>query len=169
METHLSNTASQTVDRVNFNMQNQPEFIKELRKNVNAYFEENKISKYGNANMKFKTLFMVTLYFTPYILMLTGLVSSTLAIFSMWFLMSLGMSGIGLSVMHDGNHGSYSKRKRVNQFMGFLSNIVGGYHINWKIQHNVLHHTFTNIEGFDDDILNDVMRLSPGTKKKVSI
>ena len=155
-----------TVSRVNFNMKDRPEFIKELRKNVNAYFEENGISKYGNINMKLKTVFMITLYTTPLVLMLTGAVSSSLTVLSMWFLMSLGMAGIGLSVMHDGNHGSYSKNRRINSFMGFLSNIVGGYHVNWKIQHNVLHHTFTNIEDYDEDFDIDVMRLSPSQKRK---
>lgn len=162
----MESTNTSAVARVNFNMKDRPEFIKELRKNVNAYFEEKKISKYGNWNMKLKTVFMLSLYFVPFILMLTGVVTSSLGSISMWFLMSLGMSGIGLSVMHDGNHGSYSKNKFVNSFMGFTSNFLGAYHINWKIQHNVLHHTFTNVEGFDDDITNDIMRLSPSVKRK---
>jgi linoleoyl-CoA desaturase len=76
--------------------------------------------------------------------------------------MGLGMSGIGLSVMHDANHGSYSKNNTVNKVVGYIINFIGGYHINWKIQHNVLHHTYTNIQGLDDDISkNNTLRLSP--------
>ena len=41
--------------QVKFNVADQPEFFKVLRKRVNGYFKENGISKYANFNMKFKT------------------------------------------------------------------------------------------------------------------
>lgn len=154
-----------SVPFVKFNTTDRPEFIKELRKKVNLYFKENNLSKYANVNMKVKTAFMILLYFSPLILMLTGLVSSFWWVMLMWVLMGFGMSGIGLSIMHDANHESYSKNKTVNKILGFLVNFLGAYHVNWKIQHNVLHHTFTNVEGLDDDIDVLVLRLSPKQKK----
>jgi linoleoyl-CoA desaturase len=33
--------------------------------------------------------------------------------------------------------------------------LLGGSATNWKIQHNVLHHSFTNIDGYDEDIDTD--------------
>ncbi len=151
---------------VKFNIKDKPEFVKELRKRVNHYFKEKNISKYANFNMKFKTGFMLCLYFIPLILMLTGIFSSVWTIMLLWVIMGLGMSGIGLSIMHDANHRSYSKNQRVNNALGYLINFLGAYHVNWKIQHNVLHHSFTNIEHFDEDIKNPVMRLSPNQKRK---
>lgn len=146
---------------VRFNNSNNVEFIQALRQNVNSYFKDNNISKFGNMNMYLKTTFMLLMYFTPLILMLSGVIQSTGVMYAMWFIMSLGMAGIGLSVMHDANHGSYSKNKRVNQFFGWIVNFLGAYHVNWKVQHNVLHHSFTNIEGHDEDITKPVMRFSP--------
>jgi len=67
------------------------------------------------------------------------------------------MSGIGTSVMHDANHGTYSPDKRVNSFISYILEIIGGYTVNWRIQHNVLHHTYTNVSGLDEDI--DTMEL----------
>ncbi len=154
------------IPTVKFNKQDQPEFLKELRTRVNAYFKENNISKYANFNMKIKTIFMLLLYFIPYLLMLTGIISTIGMVLFMWVLMGFGMSGIGLSVMHDANHGSYSKNKKVNKVLGFMLNFIGGYHINWIIQHNVLHHSYTNIDGYDDDISNPLMRFSPNQKRK---
>lgn len=151
---------------VNINMPDQPEFFKELRKRVNRYFKENNISKQANFNMKFKTAFMLCLYFVPLVLMLTGVVSALWPVMLMWTLMGFGMAGIGLSIMHDANHGSYSKNRKVNNTLGFLINFIGGYHVNWKIQHNVLHHSFTNVDGFDEDISNGLMRFSPDQKRK---
>jgi linoleoyl-CoA desaturase len=155
-----------SVKGVQFNHQDQPEFFKELRKRVNLHFKENNISKHANASMKFKTAFMICLYFVPLALMATGVVSSVWWMMLMWVIMGFGMSGIGLSIMHDANHGSYSKNRRVNSVLGFLVNFIGGYHINWKIQHNVLHHSFTNIDGLDGDIDTPAMRFSPTQKRR---
>jgi len=151
---------------VKFNRKDQPEFVKELRKNVNKYFTDNNISKHANANMVFKTIFMCLLYFTPLMMMIFGGVTNWGPVMAMWFLMGLGMSGIGLAIMHDANHGSYSHNKKVNKALGFLVNFVGGYHANWIIQHNVLHHSFTNIEHHDEDIAKPVMRFSPNQERK---
>ena len=76
------------------------------------------------------------------------------------------MAGIGLSIMHDAIHGSYSNNKVVNLIMGEVINLVGGASINWKIQHNVLHHTYTNVEEFDEDISGPFfLRFSPNAKR----
>jgi linoleoyl-CoA desaturase len=41
-------------------------------------------------------------------------------------------------------------------------NIVGASEYMWSIMHNVVHHTYTNIEGHDDDIeVVPILRLSP--------
>jgi len=151
---------------VKFNNEDRPEFFKTVNTRVNAYFKENNISRHANLNMKFKTVFMISLYFVPFVLMLTGVIKSYWGAFAMWSIMGLGVSGIGLSIMHDANHGSYSKNASTNKLFGFILNFVGGYHVNWKIQHNVLHHSFTNIEGWDEDIEKGIMRFSPTQKRK---
>ncbi len=146
---------------VKFNTKDRPEFFRELHRRVNQYFRDNQISKHANFNMVFKTTFMLALYSIPLVIMLTGVVKSFWVMLFLWILMGFGMSGIGLSVMHDANHGSYSNKDWVNRMLGYLLNYIGGYHINWKIQHNVLHHSYTNVHEFDDDISKGIMRFSP--------
>jgi linoleoyl-CoA desaturase len=151
---------------VRFNTHSNAAFFKEVVKRVNHHFKSQNKSKNANANMVFKTIFMLLLYFIPLAFILTNVVTTVWTSMLMWILMGLGMSGIGLSVMHDANHGSYSKHKGVNHFIGLIINFVGGYQVNWKIQHNVLHHSYTNILGLDDDISkNGTLRLSPDQKK----
>jgi linoleoyl-CoA desaturase len=130
---------------------------------VNLYFEANHISPYANTEMWVKTIMMLLLYFVPYILMVTGLGANSLWLFfGFWFLMGWGMSGIGTAVMHDANHGTYSPNKKVNRFISYILEIIGGYTVNWRIQHNVLHHTYTNVAGLDEDIdTMGLLRLSP--------
>lgn len=141
------------------------DFYNTLRQRVNAYFEENQISRHANAQMVIKTIFMIALYFIPFIISLT-IVESKAVFFGLWLLMGLGISGIGLSIMHDANHGSYSSNKNVNTLLGYLLNVVGGCAAYWKIQHNMLHHTYTNIHGLDDDISRaKILRFSPHAEK----
>lgn len=151
---------------IKFSKDNQVDFIKILRKRVSDYFEENKISRHGNIHMVIKTISLLLMYAVPYVLMITGIVTNLWLILAMWIIMGIAMAGIGFSIMHDANHGAYSKNKKVNQYLGYVINLVGGSAINWKIQHNVLHHTFTNVDGIDEDIdPGKLMRLSPHKKR----
>jgi linoleoyl-CoA desaturase len=78
--------------------------------------------------------------------------------------MGLSKAGVGMSVMHDANHGSYSKNSRVNYWLGLTLNLLGGSVFNWKMQHNILHHTYTNIIDMDDDVEDKlILRFSPHT------
>lgn len=150
-----------------FNKTDRPEFYKELNKRVAQYFSDNNLSKHGNFYMFLKTGCMLVLYFLPLVLMLTGVVSSFWGTLGLWALMGFGMSGIGFAVMHDANHGAYSSNATVNSILGFLINFTGGYHVNWKIQHNVLHHSFTNVHEMDEDIQGKgLIRLSPDQERK---
>lgn len=160
-------TTSMNVKNLKFNKADTPDFFKILNKRVNQYFKENKISKKANSEMVIKTIFMLGLYFIPLAIMLSGAIGTFWPMMAMWTIMGFGMAGIGLSVMHDANHGSYSDNDFVNKLIGFVINFMGAFHSNWKIQHNVLHHSYTNIHGFDEDNDNEVMRFSPkrGLKK----
>ncbi len=149
------------LNQVKFDKVQNEEFYKVLRKRVNQYFKENNISRFANFNMVLKTIFMISLYLVPFVLILTYF-ESTAAIILSWIVMGFGMAGIGLSIMHDANHSAYSKNKYVNVLLGKLIWLVGGSDVNWRIQHNVLHHTFTNVSGMDEDIeIDPLMRFSP--------
>lgn len=154
------------MEAVKFNNRDQAGFFRDLRRKVNAYFKENNISRYANTRMVVKTIVMLLLYFVPFIFMLFGGFTSFWVLMGLWVVMGFGMAGIGLSIMHDANHQAYSRNKKVNNALGFLINFVGGYHKNWIIQHNVLHHSYTNIDGFDEDIETPIMRFSPEQKSK---
>lgn len=150
------------LDEVKFTGKGEEEFYKVLRKRVNAYFKDNNISKFGNTKMYLKTVLMLSMYLIPFILILTYL-ENTWLIVLMWVIMGFGMAGVGMGVMHDANHGSFSKNKLINKIVGKVILIVGGSDVNWRIQHNVLHHTYTNVVGMDEDIdIGDLMRFSPG-------
>lgn len=146
---------------------NNAQFFATVNQRVNQYFKSNNISKHANGAMVIKTLFMLSLYFTPYILLLTGVIQGVWAAWGASMVMGLGMAGIGLSIMHDANHGAYSSKPWVNDLLGLTLNLVGGHAFNWKVQHNVLHHTYTNVHDVDEDISpRGILRMAPGSPWK---
>lgn len=153
--------------RVNFSNNLNTDFFETVRKKVNEYFKTNNISRFGNYTMVIKTIVMILIYMVPYSVLMFGEIHNPWLIWVLWMLMGFGMAGIGLAIMHDANHGSYSKNGKVNKVLGYLINFVGGSVTNWKIQHNVLHHSYTNIEGLDEDITSiSLLRFTPSQKLK---
>lgn len=151
-----------TKTNVKFISEDKSEFMNELKIKVKNYFETNKITKYGNKNLVVKAIFMVSLYILPYLLMLTGIITSGLGFFLAWIIMGIGMAGVGMGLMHDANHRTFSKNPKVNNFLGKSLYFLGGFPPNWKFQHNNMHHGNTNIEGHDDDITSlKILRFSP--------
>ena len=147
-----------------FSNNNSNKFFKTLNKKVNDYFKERKIKKTGNWKLYLKAVIIFSMFILPYFfIMVFGpnqWISLTLIIFS-----SIGMAGVGMNIMHDGNHGCFSNKKWVNKLMGSSIYILAGNAYNWQIQHNVLHHTFTNIHGHDEDLAaGRILRFSKHSK-----
>lgn len=134
-----------------FSRQDNLKFFRTLNSRVNAYFKENNIKKTGNWKIHLKTIILFSIFLTPYFLILT-LDLPLWGHLLLSVLMGIGMAGIGMNVMHDGNHGAYSTKSWVNKFMGGTIYVLAGNVYNWQVQHNVLHHTYTNIHGHDEDL-----------------
>lgn len=151
-----------TRKKLNFSFKKNSDFVNDLRQQVKTYFDENNISKYGNLSLVTKSILMAALYSLPFIAILTGLASSSFSIILSWSVMGLGMAGVGMVLMHDANHGSFSKHKSINNLLSKSMYFLGGYPLNWRYQHNNLHHKYTNIEGYDEDISPvNILRFSP--------
>jgi len=122
-----------------------------VRERVNAYFRERGISPKGNHILVAQTLIHLAFYFIPFVLILTVPMGVWPAM-GLMVVMGIGTAGVGMGVMHDAAHGSYSDKNWINNMMARTMYILGSNLLNWKIQHNVLHHTYTNIAEYDEDI-----------------
>jgi linoleoyl-CoA desaturase len=155
-----------TKTQVKFVSKDKNIFFATLKKRIDDYFLTKNISKHANYTMVLKTVMLLSLYILPFVLLLQlqPVFSTSLLL---WCIMGLAVAGIGMSVMHDANHGAYSSNKIVNYLMSHSLNLLGGSTFNWKLQHNILHHTYTNITHIDEDIQDRlVMKFSPHTKVK---
>jgi linoleoyl-CoA desaturase len=137
----------------------------EMKARVAQYFESRRLSSKANAGMVVKTVLLLALTFVPYGLILTNR-------FSRWemlglaVVMGIGMAGIGFGIAHDALHGAYSSSARINTFLGMSLDVLGASSYMWKITHNIVHHTYTNIEGVDEDLaVSPLLRLSPNCER----
>jgi len=151
-------------NQITFSRDDSAKFFRTLNKRVNKYFKEKNVAKTGNWRLYSKAIVMFSLFFVPLILILTvSMPQWVLLLLTM--VIGFGMAGVGMNVMHDSNHDSFSSKKWVNKLMGSSIYILAGNVYNWKVQHNVLHHTFTNIQGHDEDIdAGRVIRFSKHAK-----
>ena len=136
-----------------FQKKKDQDFWTVLRSRVNSYFMENEIRRDANTKMIVKTLSVLSMYLIPYFVLIFSGVTNFYILMGLWIVMGMGKAFIGTTVMHDALHGSYFKKTSLNALMGFSAAIVGVDRLIWQIQHNVLHHTYTNIEDTDEDIL----------------
>jgi len=136
--------------RVTFNNQNRY-FFQFINSRVENYFIEQNLKKTGNIQLYVKTVILISTAVSLYLLLLFGGLNPVAGI-ACCFLMGIIQAGIGFNVMHDANHGSFSERKWLNNLMGLTANMMGVNAWIWKQKHNIAHHTYTNIDGVDDDI-----------------
>ncbi len=153
--------------RYKFSRKINQEFATTLRKRVNAYFKEHEVSRNANPGMVGKSIFALSIYFALYATAMFSGIDHLGVMFGLWMGMGLSVCFIGVAVMHDALHSSYSRNKNVNRLMSFSAVVIGVDPKLWQLQHNVLHHTYTNIEGADEDIADRyVLRFSPHQQRR---
>jgi len=150
-----------------FERQDSKAFMSEVGKELKNYFSEKKLRQTGDKRLLAKVPVMFGIYLIPYLLIILCTSSNSWLNIFFCVMMGVGMAVIGLSLMHDANHGSASSKSWVNKLLGFSLNFLGGHNTCWKIQHNVLHHTYTNVDQYDEDITTvSTLRFSPHTPLK---
>lgn len=136
-------------------------FGAEVKRRVTDYFEGRGVSDKANAVMVLKTITAFALMLGPYLAILIVQPAPGVML-ALAVLMGVGMAGVGFCVAHDALHGAYSSRPWVNRVLGLSFDLMGANGYIWKITHNIVHHTYTNIEGVDEDLsVSPLVRLSP--------
>jgi linoleoyl-CoA desaturase len=138
------------MSKVTFNKADN-QFYTTLKQRVEAHFAQTGQSKAGNWALYHKAIVLFTLLVGCYVSLVFFTPSTGIAI-ALCVILGLSMASIGFNVMHDACHGSYSENGKVNDALGYSLNILGGTCFLWKQKHNIIHHTYTNVDGIDDDI-----------------
>ena len=159
MSTSAKNVGRSPVRSLQFTRQRG--FRKVLNERVNAYLRDNHIPARDAPAMYLKTAIVMAWWLGAYLLLLLGHFPPpvNIALCVVW---ALAIAGVGFNVMHDASHDGYSARPHVNRLLSLSGEMLGMSGFRWRTKHNVWHHTYTNIAGFDDDLETyGLMRLTP--------
>jgi linoleoyl-CoA desaturase len=141
------------------------DFYHELRRRVDEYFRSSGLKRRDCPRMYIKTAVILGWFAASYGLLLFAAPTWWVAL-PLGLSLSLSMAAIGFNIMHDGGHGAYSDRPWVNKLMALGLDMLGGSSYMWDQQHNVMHHSYANITGHDEDInLGFMGRVSPHQRR----
>ncbi len=137
----------------------------DLKKRVQDYFDQHGIDSTGNPKLFAKAIIMIIALVAVYVHLLLWTPVWYLALGESAILGGI-VAAIGFNVMHDGSHGSFSNSKVMNRVAASSISLLGANHFMWNMKHNMIHHSFTNIDGVDDDIeIGVLMRMAPTQKR----
>jgi len=136
---------------VRFDNKGDSEFFNALKARVDAYFTGNNISRKGNTAAVVKSLSFFMMVVASYSLILTNLFSGW-GLFSLYIIWGLSSAFFVFSIAHDASHRAFAKSARLNKMLAYAWNFVGISHYAWELKHNIAHHTYTNVPGYDMDI-----------------
>src|SRR4051812_36479276 len=124
------------------------DFFSELKNRINNHFEQKGASPTGNYKLFVKAVILTVGFVALYTHLVFFTPPTWLGVIESLLLGALGAS-IGFNIMHDGAHGSFSEYKWLNNLAGLSLNFLGGNVFMWNTKHNVIHHTYTNIDHVD--------------------
>jgi len=111
--------------------------------------------------MYLKSVVMLAWWLGTYLLLLLGNFHPAVNVL-LCLVWGMSIAAVGFNVMHDANHGGYSDRPWLNKLVSLSAELIGMSGFRWRTKHNVWHHTYTNIAGYDDDVETfGLMRLTP--------
>ena len=132
-------------------------FRRTVVQRVEAFLKENGLRTRDLPGMYVKSAICLGWWAVSYGLMLySGLAGWSFAVtIIMAISFGLATGSIGFNIMHDANHNGYSDRPWVNRLLGLTVELVGLSNFIWRQQHNIWHHTYTNVAGLDEGLEMD--------------
>jgi linoleoyl-CoA desaturase len=128
------------------------DFIVETRRDVELYLGSGRTRLRGRLQLYVKTLVALGLWAASWaslVLVRPGVWLGLVSLAGLVF----GTILIGFCIQHDANHGAYFRSRRLNHLLGWTADALLGFSsYAWRVKHNVAHHTYTNVDGYDDDI-----------------
>jgi linoleoyl-CoA desaturase len=121
-----------------------------LDERAHAVLADERFMRRAYRNLWTKTACVLVTVLASYLYLLFA-ASSAAEVVAASIVLGLAAAGIGFVIMHDANHGGYSKSRRVNAIASHSLDLIGGSSYMWRAKH-LAHHTFTNVAEHDPDI-----------------
>jgi linoleoyl-CoA desaturase len=135
------------------------DFLKTVRLRVDEHFGAR--CRRDDPRLRRKAVIIAVWFFGSYAACLS--VQSPAAQALLCISYALAAAALGFNIFHDANHGSFSANPRLNLWLARATcAVLGAGRYFWCYKHNVLHHRFTNVFEWDDDLeTRGSLRLSP--------
>ncbi len=126
------------------------DFYRELRAEVEAYFKNTNTSYRANRQLIVKITTMFVLYILAYFsIYFTSQWWQLVVVYA--FMGSWGIL-LGLNIGHDAAHNAIFRKRKHNELLLFVFELLGTSAYNWKNRHLGAHHVYPNVMDHDSDI-----------------
>ncbi len=128
------------------------EVFREIQRDVEAVLARKGVRTRALVQLHLKTAISVLLPVAAWIVLMTASPGLFLGLACL-LVLSVGAMLVAFCVQHDANHGASFGSRRYNRIAGFSADAMLGFSsYAWRVKHNVAHHTYTNVDAYDDDI-----------------
>ena len=143
------------------------EFIRETQRDVQAYLSDGRTRRAGYLKLYTKAPIAIGLLVSSWVVLVV-LGHGLQVVLPCLVGITLGAILTAFCVQHDANHGAYFRKRRYNHALGWTSDaLLGISSYSWRVKHNVAHHTYTNVDGFDDDVTQvPLARFAPSQRRR---
>jgi len=140
-----------TPKHLKFTKRLEKDFYATVKHRVAKEFEANRIPYYGGWRLYLKTFSIFIVYATLCALIFSDQFG-VLGVIFLYGLLGFVMDLVGLNVAHDSLHRCFFPSQKWSRRMGYWFDFNGESSHIWMVSHNVHHHIYTNVPGFDHDI-----------------
>jgi linoleoyl-CoA desaturase len=138
-----------------------PSFPKVLRRRLDRFFADSKVSPKANRMMWIKIATGVAVLFGSWIA-IYALRPRSWAFVALYLLGGLAQTFLLLNIAHDSNHNAISSSPIVNKALNYAFDLCGINSYMWRILHHRGHHSCINLHGEDDALTGrGIFRFTP--------
>jgi linoleoyl-CoA desaturase len=136
-------------------------FPKVLRRRLDRFFADGKISPKANRMMWVKIATGLTVLFGSWIA-IYALRPGSWKFVALYVLGGLAQTFLLLNIAHDSNHNAISSVPSVNKLLNYVFDVCGINSYMWRILHHRGHHSCINLHGEDDALTGrGIFRFTP--------
>jgi linoleoyl-CoA desaturase len=140
---------------------NAPSFPKVLRRRLENFFADQKISPKADGSMWLKVAVGLSVLLGSWVA-IYALRPDSWKFVALYLLGGLAQTFLLLNIAHDSNHNAISSVPSVNKLLNYVFDVCGISSYMWRILHHRGHHSCINLQGEDDALTGrGIFRFTP--------
>lgn len=144
---------------------NAPSFPKVLRRRLENFFADQKISPKADRSMWLKIFVGLSILLGSWIA-IYALKPNSWGFVALYLLGGLAQTFLQLNIAHDSNHNAISSTPSVNKLLNYVFDVCGVNSYMWRILHHRGHHSCINLQGEDDALTGrGIFRFTPHERR----